>query len=123
MTALSNEEFFRFCMKFYFQELSKHKDDEYEVNQPQMEKLLDILGFFLENARENGGHVEPVELIPHVQSGGVNAKFQVFDVYGKDVQKFCKVLSYASCFSMDVTDDDKVYISVGVPNVFVPKEA
>lgn len=120
---MTSEEFVKLCGQVYMQELEKLDDADYVVNQPQMNKLLDVCAFFIQTAKRCGGRVEPIALSPRELHGGVNAQFEVFDVSGDEVQRFCQALSYTTAISMDVTADDEVYISVTVPNVFVEKKA
>lgn len=70
-------------------------------------------------ARKSNGNVEPIGLSPKEEHDGVTATFVVFDIYGDDVQQYCKVMSYASAITIDGTEDG-ICISVTIPEVFVP---
>ena len=118
---LSNEEYVRRLAVMYNEVMKLRRDEDYVVNQPQMDKLIKLLEFFLDSAKELKGNVEPVELRPREEHGGVTATFLVFDVYGDKVQKFCNVLSACSAVSIDAKTNGEVCISCTIPDVFVHK--
>lgn len=118
---LTDREFAVRLATMYNEVLALRKDDDYAVNQPQMDKFVEVLKFYLDAASDLNGTVEPVEFSPTHEHGGVTAVFQVFDLFGDQVQRFCKVMSSCSALSVDVTDEDKVCISCTVPNVFIQK--
>ncbi len=118
---MTNEEYVRRLGKLYEKVLSLRENDDYVINQPQMDKLVEVVDFFLDTARECNGEVEPVKLIPKEEHGDVTATFIVFDIYGDAIQRFCDVIKHTSAITIDVAENDKVCISVTVPNVFVPK--
>lgn len=118
---MTDVEYIKRITQLYGAVLSLRKDDDYVVNQPQMDKFVEVLDFFMNEARENHGKIEPVNLSPKEEHGGVTATFIVFDIYGEDIQKFCKVMSYTSAITIDGTEDG-ICISVTVPEVFVQKD-
>lgn len=96
---------------------------DYEPNAAQFEKLRKVCNFFKEMAEsEEGASIELEDLIPTETTGGLNATFRVFDVWGDRMEKFREILQYVSAMSMDATTDGKVCISVTVPDVFVYKK-
>lgn len=117
---MTNEEYLARLGKIYSKIMSIRKDSDYVVNQPQMDKLVDILTFFMDAAKDLDGNVDQVRLTPREEHGGVTATFLVFDVFGEKVTRFCSVLQHASAITIDSTDEG-VCISVTVPNVFVHK--
>ena len=117
---MTNEEYVAQVDQLYGRIMSLRKDRDFVVNQPQMDKLIDVLSFFIDTAKELNGSVEPVELVPREEHGGVTAKFIVFDIYGDDVQRFCDVMQFASAIGIDSTNDG-ICIAVTIPNVFVRK--
>lgn len=119
MILLNNEEYVKRLGQLYEKVLSLRDDDNYVINQPQMDKLIEVLNFFLDAAQKCNGKVEPVKLTPRAEHGGVTATFIVFDIYGDDIKQYCKVMSYASAITIDGTEDG-ICISVTVPEVFVP---
>lgn len=121
MILLTNEEYVKRLGQLYEKVLSLRDDDNYVINQPQMDKLIEVLNFFLDAAQKCNGKVEPVRLTPRAEHGGVTATFLVFDIYGEDIQKYCKVMSYTSAITIDATEDG-ICMSVTVPEVFVPIE-
>lgn len=121
MILLTNEEYVKRLGQLYEKVLSLRDDDNYVINQPQMDKLIEVLNFFLDAAQKCNGKVEPVKLTPRAEHGGVTATFLVFDIYGEDIQKYCKVMSYTSAITIDAAEDG-ICMSVTVPEVFVPIE-
>lgn len=121
MILLTNEEYVKRLGQLYEKVLSLRDDDNYVINQPQMDKLVEVLNFFLDAAQKCNGKVEPVKLTPRAEHGGVTATFLVFDIYGEDIQKYCKVMSYTSAITIDAADEG-ICMSVTVPEVFVPIE-
>ena len=121
MILLTNEEYVKRLGQLYEKDLRLRDDDNYVINQPQMDKLIEVLNFFLDAAQKCNGKVEPVKLTPRAEHGGVTATFLVFDIYGEDIQKYCKVMSYTSAITIDATEDG-ICMSVTVPEVFVPIE-
>ncbi len=80
--------------------------------------MLSCWTFFLQTAQENYGTFDFSEQGSKEEHGGITAEFAVFDIYGEDVSRFCRVMNYVSGISMDATKDG-VYISVTVSNIFV----
>lgn len=118
---LTDEEYVARIGSMYDKILSLREDSDYVVNQPQMDKLVELLDYFIMKAKALDGVVQPVNLKPAETFGGVTAHFLVFDTHGEDVQKFCKVLSYCSAIGIDSLENGDVCIDCTVPNIFVPK--
>lgn len=117
---MSDLEYVKRIGQLYNAVMSLRNDDDYVVNKPQMDKFVEVLEFFMNVAQKNNGKVDPVELSPKEEHGGITATFRIFDIYGDDIQKFCRAMSYASAIGIyDVKDG--VCISVTIPNVFVKK--
>ena len=119
---MTNEEYVQRLAVLYNKVLSLRKDEDYIVNQPQMDKLIAVLEFFLDEAKRLDGKVERVSLKPKEEHGGVTATFLVFDLYGPKVIKFCEVMSACSAITIDTTSEGEVCISCTIPQVFVPKQ-
>lgn len=118
---MSDLEFARRLGVMYNEVLSLRKDDDYAVNQPQMDKFLEVMRFFLDCEKEMTGKVDPVKLSPKEIHGDVTARFLVFDLFNDSVQRFCSVMSACTAITIDVVEGDKVCISCTVPNVFIQK--
>lgn len=116
---MTNEEYVKRLGKLYDKILSLRNDDDYAINQSQMDKLIEVLNFFLDATQKCTGKVEPVNLSPRAEHGGVTATFIVFDIYGEDVQRYCDVMRHTSAITIDSTSEG-ICISVTVPEVFVP---
>lgn len=98
------------------------KDDDFQINEVQMRKFFEVYEFFKNAALEAGSaEVEPIKLVPREEHGGVTATFIVFDMYGKYLEEFKKIVQHLSALCIDVVGEDRVCISVTVPNVFVEK--
>lgn len=120
MSHVSNEEYVARLGVLYHKILSLRDDKDYVVNQPQMDKLVEVLNFYLDEAKKQNGSVNPVVLSPREEHGGVTATFLVFDIYGDTIQRFCDVMRNTSAITIDSTTDG-ICISCTVPDVFVPK--
>lgn len=118
---LSNEEYLRKYGEKYLEILNEANDDNYEINRTQWTKLLMILKYFNDFADRNGGSVEPCEIMPREEHGGVTAYFTVLDLREKDITKFCQMLMMSNAITIDATTDGRVCISLSVPDVFVRK--
>lgn len=118
---MTNEEYVRRMAVLYDKVLSLRKDSDYIVNQPQMDKLIAVLEFFLDSARRLDGKVEPVTLKPREEHGGVTATFLVFDLFNEQVQRFCEVMKACSAITIDTLTSGGVCISCTVPEVFTHK--
>lgn len=117
---MTDEVFVARLGKLYHEILKLRKDSNYTLNQPQMEKLVKVLDFFMKAAGELDGVVDKVDLIPREEHGGVTATFVVFDIYGEKVKEFCEAMIGCSAITIDATESGEVCISCTVPEVFVP---
>ena len=117
--TMSDEEYVRQFGTLYNQVMNLKDDKDYVINAPQMEKLVKVLGFFIDEAKKQDGKVEPLSLSPREEHGGVTATFLVFDIYGDTVKRFCDVMRECSALGID-TCKDGACISCTIPNVFVP---
>lgn len=118
---MSDEQIVKNLGKLYNIVLSLRKDDDYEINQEQMDKLCALYRFFLDSADKLDGEAELCKLIPKEEHGGVTAKFLVFDVWGENVKRFAGVISACSAIGVEALADGRVSIDCTIPNVFVKK--
>ena len=118
---MSDEEYVKRLGILYNKVLSLRKDEDYVVNQSQMDKLVEVLEFFLDSAKRLDGSVEPIALQPREEHGGVTATFLVFDLAGDQVTRFCNVMRNCSAIGIDTTVNGEVCIACTVPQVFVHK--
>lgn len=117
---MTDEEYVKRIGQLYSAVMNLRNDDDYVVNQPQMDKFVEVLEFFMDVAQKNNGRVEPVDLTPKEEHGGLTATFRIFDIYGDEIQKFCRAMSHTSAIGIDELEDG-FCISVTIPNVFVKK--
>lgn len=118
---MTDEQYVQRLGFIYNKVLSLRKDGDYIVNQPQMDKLVAVIDFFLDAAKRLDGKLEAVDLTPKEEHGGVTATFHVFDLHGEAIQRFCDVMRGCSAIGIDTTIDGKVCIDFTIPNVFVHK--
>ena len=118
---LTDEEYVRRLGMMYEKILSLRQDSDYVVNQPQMDKLVELLDYFIKMTKQMDGTVAPMNLKPSEEHGDITARFWFFSVAGADIMRFCKVIQYCSALSVDAVDTGEVRISCTIPNVFVPK--
>ena len=118
---LSDEEFCHIFGKKYEELLVEQDDEDYQINPPQWFKMLKVIKFFFDLAKSSNGQVEPCEVCPRVEHGGVTAYFTVLDVRENDIPKFCEALQQTSAITIDATTDGRICLSVSVPYVFVRK--
>lgn len=120
--SLSDEEFAKEFGKLYVEMMNEENNDDYLVNEPQMDKFLDILKFFKDFVnKEHDEKIMPVKLEPREERGDLSVKFRVFHIYGEDIQKFCDVMRGASVFGFDADKDGNIMFDITVPNVFKHK--
>lgn len=118
---MTDTEYAKCLALLYQQVLNLREDKDYVINQPQGEKLIKVLDFFMDEVRDQDGMLEPVRLVPREEHSGVTATFLVFDLYGEKVQRFCDVMNACSAITVDSTEEG-VCISCTVPNVFVRRD-
>ena len=119
---MDSYEFVKEFGKVYEKVINLLNDDDFFVNEKQMQKFREVYEFFTKAASEyDSDEVEPPELIPREEHGGITASFIVFDIYGESLEEFKKIVQYLSAFGIDATKDGRVRVSVTVPNVFCPK--
>ena len=99
--------------------LEARRDEDYAVNAVQLGKLIEIVEFFMEQARRLDGELEPVRISPREEHVGVTAYFPVFDLCGGELQAFCRVMQGTSGLCIDpLADRESVCVSCTVPDVF-----
>lgn len=119
--GLTDEEYLARVGRLYQKVLSFRKNDDYTVNQTQMDALLKVVDFFLGLANSLDGQVQRVDLNPAEEFGGVTATFLVFQVSGNKVIEFCNVMRACSCIGIDTLENGDICIDCTIPNVFVRK--
>lgn len=104
-------------------EMASRNDSDYEVNQPQMQKLIEAYSFFKRVADTSGGTVEPFKISPKAVHGGVTAYYTLFYLTGEDLKKLASIMGNMSAISIDSMANGDVCISFNVPNVFRKKSS
>lgn len=118
---ISDEEYVRRLGTLYNQIMNLRKDDDYVVCRTQLDKFVEVMNFFIDMAEKCNGKVQPINLTPKEEVGGITATFLVFDLFGDDVKRFSQILSYCSAVTIDATTKGEVCISLTVSQVFVHK--
>lgn len=119
---MNDEEFLRRFGTLYYEALSRQKDSDYVVNQPQMDKFIKLVRFFDEEIKRLGGRADPIELSPRMVHGGLTVMFFLYDLSGEKVQEFCETLSACSAVGIEAQTSGEVCLSCTVPNIFVRRD-
>ena len=80
---MSPQDYVKCFGKLYLDSIALRSDDDYEVNEPQMDRFLDILSLFNEIKTVCGGTIHDLRFSPREEHGGITATFPLFDIYGK----------------------------------------
>lgn len=115
---MTNEQFVKKFGNEYLSLLEKAKELNYEVDEVQFAKLHSLVKFFRDYIAENGGSAEPVNLDPREIHSGLTVSFAVFNITGDEIQKFCDVVRNTTALSIDATTDERICISMTVPDIF-----
>lgn len=100
--------------------METEKDYDFVINETQYDKMMSIHRQFEKYALELNGEVEPLQLCPREEVGNVTAKFHVIDFYGERLKRLIDILKDISVIGIDV-EEDRICISITIPNVFVRK--
>ncbi|MCD8180706.1 MAG: hypothetical protein LUF26_04420 [Firmicutes bacterium] len=123
MRDMSDAEFAKEIMRIYNEGMSMRDENDYTVNEIQMERFFDICHFFRGMIKDIGeGYMEPIRFNPVEERGSITVYLRIMDMWGKEIQEFCDVFRYASAVSMDPTTDGMICISISVPQVFIRKD-
>lgn len=115
---MTNEQFVKKFGKEYLSIINKAEELNYEINEVQFEKLHNLLVFFRNYIKENGGSAEPINLNPREIHSGLTVSFVVFNITGDEIQKFCDVIKNTTALSIDATSDERICISMTIPDIF-----
>ena len=118
LEEMTDEEVCQVLGAQYLDYLESLNDDDFEINRPQWIKMLRVLKYFDDLTKRSNGTLEPCEVMPRIEHGGVTAYFTVLDIKETDIPSFCEALMQTSAITIDATTDGRVCISVSVPNVF-----
>ncbi|MDD2647430.1 MAG: hypothetical protein PHI27_11695 [Eubacteriales bacterium] len=106
--------------KMFVETMENRKNEDYELNPPQFEKLM-ALYEFVKTLTTSGDRIAPMKLEPKEQVGSIEADFIVFDVTGEKIQELARLMTACSVITIDVTRG-KVHMECNVPDVFVEKD-
>lgn len=123
MNYMGDVEFAKEITRIYNEEMGMRDENDYTVNEIQMERFFDICHFFRGIIKDIGeGYMEPIRFNPIEERGSITVYLRIMDMQGKEIQEFCDVFRYASAVSMNPTTDDMICISISVPQVFIRKD-
>jgi len=107
--------------RIYEDMMSKRKNEDYCINDVQMQKMIDAYNFFTKVAKERHGHMEPFKIVPKEEHGYVTGHFPLFYLDADGIKEFTKILNYMSAISIDATLDGITCVSFTIPRVFVKR--
>ena len=120
---MNDEEFARKLGIFMNEMLDSRKNEDFVVNQPQLDKYLEAVSYFQHIAENDPDTtIEPIKIIPKEQCGYLTVYCNIFYINGADIRAFSEVISYCSAFTVDPLIDDRVCISLTVPDVYIEKD-
>ena len=119
---MSDDDLLAVAFEAFDAEIASRKDEDYEVNQPQMDKFTELCRFFIRIAKDTHAKIEPIKYSPREEHGDLVVYFHLLYIYGIDVQDFTKVMSYTSAFDISAFTDGTVCMSMKVPNIFKKKQ-
>lgn len=118
---MTNDEYVLRLGTLYDKVMSLRKDENYVVNQPQMDCLCKVLDLCMDTTVFYSSEIEHVNLTPKEECGGVTVAFILMSLNGRaQVQRFCDVMRVCSAICIDSRTDGKVCLSCTIPDVFVP---
>lgn len=118
---MDTDSFLVYTGKLYEELMAEANDEDYAIDETQLNKLLDIIEFLFDMCNKNNGAFEPCTLIPKRQHGGVTARFYMMSLAGEEIDRFCDVMRGASAISIDAELDGRICFSVTVPYVYKKK--
>lgn len=116
----SKRDFCQYISRLWHEEMNSRRNEDYEENPEQMNKLRTIVDCFLDLSADLDGEIEPIRLIPKEVHGGITATFTLVYLDGDSVKHFCEALSACSAITMEATDRG-VCISCTIADVFRPR--
>lgn len=116
---LNDREYLRRAWRVFQEEVSRRNNNDYIINEEQMEKLFSTIQFanFMVNRWGNGA-VRTSSLEPRFKNGDVIVKCITFPVDENEMPAFRTILSYCSGFNVEPVLDDKVELTFTIPDVF-----
>lgn len=94
--------------------LEKRKSCDSQIDQTGMYVQLQTMSFL----EEQGGVIEPVQLIPRLEHGGATACFDHFAVRRADLLWGMAAADRITALSIDCLTDNRICISMNIRNVF-----
>lgn len=113
---------FRMAGDLRTQALAELRNEDFEVDEEGMRHFTELASFMAKTAKENDGRIELDLHEPKEGIAGLNAYFRVFWLMGDKLRTFCKLLVWASSWSIDALEDGTVCISIRFVGVYREKE-
>ena len=112
---------FRVAGELHKQAMSGLRNEDFEVDPDGMQHFTEFASFMAKQAKQNDGRIELDLHEPKSGIAGLNAYFRVFWLMRDDLRTFCKLLVWASSWSIDALEDGTVCISVRFVGVYHKK--
>jgi len=119
---MNYEEYAKIIWSIYEETMAKENDDDYELNEIQMQKLIDAYEFFSKIAEESNGRVEDINLSPRETTGHITTYFTLLYFDNEKLKVFSNVVDSMCALSIDATIDGEVCVDFTVPGVFKKKK-
>ena len=114
---------FKAADDLYQESLSQLNNEDFEIDPDGMKHYTDFTSFMGRIAKENDGRVELDLHEPREGIAGINAYFRVFWLMGDKLREFCKLLVWATSWSIDSLEDGTMCISVRFTGVHRRKQS
>lgn len=114
--------FFRAVDSIYHEEVSKLNNEDFEIDPDGMRHFTEFASFMSGVAKESNGRVEFDLHEPRENMAGITAYMRVFWLVGDQLREFCKLLVWASSWSIDALIDGTVCISVRFVGIYRKKQ-
>lgn len=105
--------------------MSEQRIHGFSINEGQLDKFFEILGFFSELTNGNDSRMTDIKTSydSNVQGLLVGFSTDSLDVHDFEMKRFCDYMKEMSVFAITANgeefDDDRMLVSYGVPNVFI----
>ena len=119
---MSDMDVLKLAIEAFEEEMASRKDEDFEVNDPQMDKFAAVYRFFAKTAKDNHCIIEPIKYSPKEEVGRISVHFNLLYLTPREIKEFAQIISYTSAIEIFAQVDGSVCVSVNVPNVFKKKQ-
>ena len=122
---MKDDEFDKFAKQFLTlaeKIIADEKDEDYVVNQPQADLLVEVNLYFMRIIDESVGESVTAHIgSPKERHGYVTAIMGLLDLDKKEFDEFSQIISKCSGVTFTARTDGMFYVETLVPNVFIKK--